>query len=182
MRFIKRQSTNLRSLAGKGVHYDINDLVILDSTNSVLLPTGTSGERTASAVNGRVRYNTSLDGDGNEIGVEIYYNGWRRIRFKEPNANPGIQVQTLGVGDAVEDTFGILDSGDPDYPAPAAAQNVLVFIENVYQLPGTNYTLVQNPSGLSPSTGLAYPAGWYLVFGSPVPFGKPVTVIHNFDK
>jgi hypothetical protein len=70
--------------------------------------------------------------------------------------------------------FGPLDSQDPDYPIPAAAQNVLVFVENVYQLPNTNYSLVQNPTGFS--------AGWYLEFASAVDLDKPVTVIHNFDK
>ena len=32
----------------------------------------------------------------------------------------------------------------------------------------------QNPSG--------YAAGWYVVFGTAVPTGKPVTIFHNFDK
>ena len=27
-----------------------------------------------------------------------------------------------------------------------------------------------------------YAAGWYIVFGTAVPVGKPVTVLHNFDK
>ena len=29
---------------------------------------------------------------------------------------------------------------------PAAAQNVLVFVENVFQIATTNYTLIQNPA------------------------------------
>jgi hypothetical protein len=76
--------------------------------------------------------------------------------------------------DGVETTFGTLNSGDADYPIPATEKNILVFVENVFQIPGTNYTLVQNPP--------AKAAGWYIQFGTAVPFGKDVTVLHNFDK
>jgi len=150
MRLIKAQNTNLRNIYGKGVKYDIDDQVIMDSTNSVLVPKGTTATRPANAASengGHLRFNTTLDGAGETIGFEVYYdNAWRRLRFKEPNQNPGIVKQTLGFGDAVETFFGPLDSQDPDYPVPAAAQNIFVFVENVYQLPDTNYTLFQNPA------------------------------------
>ena len=139
MRLIKAQTTNLRSIKAKGVRYDINGQVIMESTNSVLVPKGTTAQRPTSPANGHIRYNT----DTNEL--EGYQNGaFRKIRFKEPNS-VGITQQNLGSGDAVETIFGPLASGDSDYPAPAAAQNVLVFVENVFQIAGTNYTLVQNP-------------------------------------
>ncbi len=35
MRLLKAQNTNLRNIKGKGVKYDVNDQVILDSTNCV---------------------------------------------------------------------------------------------------------------------------------------------------
>lgn len=169
MRFIKRQSTNLRNLSGKGVHVDTTDQVIVDTTNSMVLPKGGTVDRPFYPTEGHIRYNTTT----NEL--ETYQdNSWRKIRFKEPNQNPGIVQQNLGNGDAVETDFGPLDSGDSDYPVPAAAQNILVFVENVFQIATTNYELVQNPSGK--------PVGWYVRFGTAVPFGKPVTVLHNFDK
>ena len=184
MRLIKRQTTNLRSIAGKGVQYDINDQVIIDSTNVVKIPVGTSAERPASPEVGHFRYNTTLDGSGIAIGFEIWENGWRRLRFKEPNQNPGIFQQNLGAGDATETVFGPLDSTDPDFPIPAAAQNVLVFVENVFQISTTNYTLEQSDGTAGSLSGPSapYAAGWYLKFKSPVPFGKEVTVLHNFDK
>jgi hypothetical protein len=184
MRLLKAQNTNLRNIYGKGVKYDVDDQVIMDSTNSVLVPKGTTAERPLSPNDGHIRFNTSTDGDGAVIGFEAYYdNGWRRLRFKEPNQNPGIVWQNLGTGDATEVKFGILDSGDPDYPIPDSANNIIVLIENVVQIPTTNYVLTQNPSGNSPSTGNPYPAGWYIDFGAtPVPLGKDVTVIHNLDK
>ena len=177
MRLIKAQNTNLRNIYGKGVKYDVNDQVILDSTNVVLVPKGTTAQRPDSPVSGHMRYNTTL----NEL--EIYSESeWRSVRYKEPNNDPGIVQQALGLGDDVETLFGPLDSQDPNtnYTAPAAAQNVLVFVENVFQISGTNYTLTQNPVGKT--------AGWYIEFTSAPPSAGvggdpvPITVLHNFDK
>jgi len=168
MRLIKAQSTNLRNIKGKGVKYDTENQVILQSSNVVLVPKGTESERPASPTNGHLRYNT----DDNEF--ELYSNGaWREVRYKEPN-QIGITQQNLGNGDASETIFGPLDSGDTDFPVPEAAQNVLVFVENVFQIAGTNYNLVQNPSGFA--------TGYYLEFTSAPDAGKPITVLHNFDK
>ena len=179
MRLLKAQNTNLRNIYGKGVKYDVEDIVTVDSTVAMILPKGTGDEnesagtalnqRPATPINGMLRYNN----DDNQI--EAYQNGaWRELRFKEPNQDPGIVQQNLGVGDASEIDFGPLNSKDPDFPVPDAAQNILVFVENVFQISTTNYILKQNPTGK--------PAGWYVRFLTPVPFGKPVTVLHNFDK
>ena len=40
MRLLKRQTTNLRSIAGKGVQYDIDDQVIVDSQRAMVVPKG----------------------------------------------------------------------------------------------------------------------------------------------
>ena len=169
MRLIKAQSTNLRNIYGKGVKYDVNDQVIVDSQVGMLVPKGNTSHRPQTPENGYVRYNTSQNQ------FEVYQSGaWRNVRFKEPNQDPGIVQQNLGAGDDSTTVFGPLNSGDSDYPVPAAGQNILVFVENVFQIHNTNYTLVQNPSGFA--------AGWYLSFASAVPAGKPVTVLHNFDK
>lgn len=170
MRYIKRQSTNSRGLIGRGIHVTPTDReVVLDSENVVLVPKGKTEDRPQFPRNGHLRYNT----DVNEF--EMYQDdAWRQMRFKEPNRDPGIIVQSLGLGNASETVFGPLNSQDPDYPVPASAAHVLVFVENVYQLPNTNYSLVQNPAGKTP--------GWYLEFASPVDLDKPVTVLHNFDK
>jgi len=142
MRLIKAQNTNLRNITGKGVKYDINDQVIVDSTNVMLVAKGTTAQRPTTPINGHIRYNTD------DEQFEAYQNGaWRELRFKEPNQDPGIVQQNLGSGDAVETIFGPLASGDADFPVPTAAQNILVFVENVFQISGTNYTLVQNPGG-----------------------------------
>jgi hypothetical protein len=187
MRLIKAQNTNLRSIRGNGVKYDVDDQVILDSNNVLLVPKGTLAERPATANNGHLRYNT----DDNQF--EVYQNGdWREIRFKEPNQDPGIVVQYLADGDATETVFGPLDSGDTDFPVPLAAQNVMVYVENVFQIPGPllddltveiqNYTLQTSTSGSLAGPNAPYADGSYIVFESPPDADRPVVAIHNFDK
>ena len=113
-----------------------------------------------------LRYNTDTNN------FEAYAGGvWARLKRAQPN---NIVQQNLGVGDASEVDFGPLDSGDTDNIVPVAAENVIVLVENVFQISSTNYTLVQNPAGKA--------AGYYIRFGSAPPVGKPVTVLHNFDK
>jgi hypothetical protein len=174
MRYIRRQSTNARGLVGKGVNYTVDDEVRLDSAKAVLVPKGSTAERPTYPTNGHLRYNTDTNA------FEQYEaDSWRGTRYAEP-VRVGIKVQTLGRGDASEQFFGVLDSGDINFPIPVAPQNVLVFVENVFQLPsnehgvGGNYDVIQNPAGK--------PAGWYIYFSEAPPVGKPVTVIHNFDK
>ena len=192
MRLIKRQTTNQRSITGKGVQYDIDDQVIVDSTRAMKVPTGTIDQRpgedgvaTSSAI-GQVRYNST------DQQLEAYQNGaWREVRFKEPNQDPGIVWQNLGVGNVAADetVFGELQSNDTDYPVPASANNIIVMIENVVQIPTTNYTIHQtadiSSGGAEEGPNHPYTAsgsGWWIKFTSPVPTGKPVTVIHNLDK
>lgn len=166
MRLIKRQTTNLRSIRGSGVQYDVNDQVILDSKKGVLVPRGRNEDRPFYPLNGYLRFNVELQDFEVRQGDQ-----WRKLRYKEPRA---IVQQNLGVGDSSETLFGPLNNGDGDYPAPESAQSILVFVENVFQISNTNYTLVQNPGGKTP--------GYYLNFGTAVPLGKAVTVLHNFDK
>ena len=45
MRLIKAQTTNLRSIYGKGVKYDTDDQVVVDSTRAMVVPVGTLAQR-----------------------------------------------------------------------------------------------------------------------------------------
>ena len=194
MRLIKQQTTNLRRIqpTSKGVKDDIDDQIVMVSERALKVPTGPIAQRpgeagiaTTAAV-GQVRYNTT------DQQLEAYQNGaWREVRFKEPNQDPGIVWQNIGVGNAAGDetVFGELQSNDPDYPVPASANNILVLVENVLQIPVTNYTIHQTAaittSGAEQGPNHPYTAsgtGWWIKFTSPVPTGKPVTVIHNLDK
>jgi hypothetical protein len=170
MRLLKAQNTNLRNIYGKGVKYDIDDQVIMDSNNVVLVPKGTTAQRPTSPAEGHLRYNT----DNNEF--EAYQGSsatWKRLAFKEPVT---IRQQELGLGDATKTVFGPLDSqwdndgGDyEDYAIPVAAQNMLVLVENVFQVSGAanNYTLEQNPDaselGAQVSDGSLVPGTEYYI-------------------
>ena len=166
MRLIKAQSTNLRSIQGTGIKYDINGFNRMGGETGIVVPLGTTAQRPIFPENGVMRYNTDLEA------FEIYADGaWGEVRKKEPTE---IVQQNLGNGDASETIFGPLVNGDINFPAPSSARNLLVFIENVFQIATTNYTLIQNPAGKA--------EGWYISFSSAPDVGKPVTVLHNFDK
>jgi|TARA_B110000908_G_C10265935_1_gene463934 hypothetical protein len=166
MRLMKAQSTNLRSIAGTGMKYDINGINRMGGETGIVVPLGDTAARPTFPEAGMMRYNTDVDA------FEIYADGaWGEVRKKEPG---NIVQQNLGNGDASETVFGPLVNGDINFPTPAAARNILVFIENVFQIATTNYTIVQNPAGKA--------AGWYVSFGSAPDTGKPITVLHNFDK
>jgi len=161
MRLLKAQNTNLRNIYGKGVKYDINDQVIIDSTNTVLVPKGTTAQRPSSPVNGHFRYNTEDDR------FEIYEAGaWSGVRGIAP-VSVGITQQNLGNGDASSVIFGPLDSNDPEYPSPVSAQSILVFVENVFQISTTNYSMSQNPaasnSGAEINDGSLVPGTEYYI-------------------
>lgn len=144
--------------------------VVLNSHGGLMLPKGTTaqrpqltGVRQPTDANGTIRYNIS------NSTIEAYVGGtW--VTVASPVAS-AIYKQTLGPGDGIETLFGPLNetyvtafSASPD--------NLIVLVENVFQISVTNYSVVQNPVGK--------PAGWYIQFTSPVPAsgggGNPVYV------
>lgn len=166
MRLMKAQSTNLRSIKGTGLKYDIHGINRMGGVTGLVVPIGDTSERPVFAEPGMIRYNTEFDA------FEMYSEGsWGEVRKKAPTE---IVQQNLGNGDANETIFGPLVNGDTNFPVPSAARNILVFVENVFQIATTNYTLVQNPAGKVD--------GWYISFSSAPDVGKPITVLHNFDK
>lgn len=176
MRFLKSLSLNRRQLSvnAPGINYTTEGNVVMQTTKSLLVPKGAQNERPYNAEEGLIRYNTD------ETNFEVYQDGtWKPIRFREPVT---ITNQNLGNGDGTETVFGPLDSGDAFYPVPIAEANILVFVENVFQLPVSNYSLLQSSGGSLTGPNAPYLDGWYIKFGTPVPSGKPVNVLHNFDK
>tara|TARA_B110000305_G_scaffold123735_1_gene138598 strand:+ start:1412 stop:2209 length:798 start_codon:yes stop_codon:yes gene_type:complete len=265
MRYLKRQSTNKRLLNGKGLIYTQYETIEAQSTGAFLVPKGTQVQRPVTPIEGQLRFNTTL----RQLEVYESLGGgapvWKQFRLSEPQ---NIVVQNLSNGDDTEVNFGNLDDGfGSGLGYPTASENVLVMVENVLQIPNTNYTLTQNPcdvnsntisavanysatgvgafvssnpalidwqskgyhvgqtvvvtgsatnngtftvtavtpshlsvntllnteansvggntfgmDGKSSVTGSSYPSGQYITFGTAVPIGKPVTVLHNFDK
>jgi len=180
MKYLKQSQLNKHNLKDRDVAVVVDGTivqsarVVMDNTNSLRIPKGTDAQQpdATQVEDGMVRYNTTK----NEL--EVRQNGaWRRVAFKEPHA---MVLQDLGNGDSVETVFGPLVSGSTNYdgtpyvPDLANPQNILVFVENVPQLAGVNYDLVDNPPLKTP--------GRYIEFDSPVPLGKPVHVLHGIDR
>ena len=175
MRFLKAQTTSRGVNADtKGVNVDSLGLIDMNTTGAMTIPKGSQAQRPFVPGEGMLSYNNDVSN------FEVYQNGaWKPIRFKEPIT---IVQQNLGNGDGTETVFGPLNSGDSFYPVPISQNNVLVTIENVFQLATTNYTVQQSSGGNLAGPNSPYADGYYLVFGSAVPTGKVVQVLHNFDK
>lgn len=200
MKFVKQSQINFRNVKdtnlavvidGPNADYDPStpgpdsvyrdERIVMEVTNSLLVPKGSSGQRPASTLleNGMIRYNTTTDEFEGRQGNE-----WRAFRFKEAT---GILQETVGTGDAVELNFPITSFTPPstlETGSTWGSQNVVVLVENVYQIAGTNYTIIQLDGT---ETGVQYPnapyaAGWYVQFDTPVPYGKPVTTLYGFDR
>lgn len=150
MRFLKRQTLDRRTANNTTLYSDAaraNVYVSPVGAGSLVLPNGTSAQQPGTPSTGMIRYNTT----SNE--VEVYQGStasWRAIRYKEPGL---ITLQNLGAGDGLTQYFGPLN------PAPATvaqsgvtwdttqmAKNLLVIVENVIQLAGSNYLVTQNPT------------------------------------
>lgn len=186
MRYLRKQILSRNTVTGQdSLYIDINGEAVIDQPYSLLIPKGTTSDRPASAIDGMLRYNTTTgEFEGRQAGQ------WRSLRYKEPG---GIVVQTLSeVGDGSTIIFGPLNP-DPfvslvaqsgtTWDLTQAAKNIIVLVENVIQIAGVNYQLVQNPAGnYGGNPGVDMPDGIYLQFGSAVPANKPIYILHNFDR
>jgi hypothetical protein len=174
MKFLKQQTLSKFSASDNVLFTNQYGRAVMDLTGGLRIPQGTTAQRPQvtgvripggpSGANGFIRYNTSLDPvTGNQIGIEAYINGtWEVIRA--PGAAT-ITKQTLGPGDYVETIFGPLSF------IPSSPDNILVLIENVFQISGTNFNILYNHLG----SGNAY-----IEFNDAVPLNKDVTIYFGF--
>jgi hypothetical protein len=181
MKFLKGQNTSRYIPNDNSLEINPYGRAVMDFNGAVMVPKGTTAERptfvsgmrqpaegetlSTKIPNGYLRFNVDIDS------FEGYINGtWEVIRA--PGANT-ITKQTLGPGDYAEDTFGpLLTDAIYQNAYTASDDNIMVFVENVYQISTTNYTVVQNPAGKA--------AGYYIQFTSPVPLDKYITVLYGF--
>lgn len=152
--------------------------VVMNSRGGLMLPKGTTGQRPQltgvrqqTDANGTIRYNTS------DSTIEAYVGGtW--VVVASPVAS-AITKQTLGPGDGTETVFGPLNSTFVTSYS-ASDDNVLVLVENVFQISTTNYSVEQSVSGSLAGPNAPYADGWYIKFTSAVPAsgggGNPVYV------
>ncbi len=179
---LSKWSTSDRTLIAYPDGVGPGNRVVFNAKGGMMLPKGTTSERPQltsvrqpTDANGTIRYNTTSNT------IEAYVgNSWVTVASALATA---ITKQTIGPGDGVETKFGPLNTSFVT-AYTASADNIIVLVENVFQISTTNFTIVQNPVGV-PSAGFyggagSYPAGYYIQFGSPVPAtgggGNPVYV------
>jgi hypothetical protein len=178
MKFLKQKNISKFSITDQTLFTNHYGRAVMGLTGGLRLPQGTTAQRpqitndvrypgsSTEFADGTIRYNTTTDS------LEALIAGvWEVVRA--PGAK-SIRKQTLGPGDGVEDTFGALleipivppVGLDFDY-------NIMVFVENLFQISGDNYNVLFNYLG----SGNAY-----LQFTSAVPLGKNITVYFGFSN
>jgi len=150
MRFLKNLNANSKAPADQRFLITPSSEVQFNTSRSLQLPSGGVSGKAQSPTAGMIRYNSdpynaSTNPNGGQ--VEVYQgSNWRALRYKESGA---ITIQNLGNGDGVSTLYG------PINPAfiPSVVQsgytwtgaNLMVYIENVFQIYNTNYLIATNP-------------------------------------
>lgn len=147
MKFYKRKAIDSHNPQDDSFAVEADGRLISDSTQSFKLPGGNIAQRPTNTTNGQVRHNTQL------FDLETRVRGsWERIRTVRPAR---ITVQNLGSGNYYSNIFGPLN---PSYATSynptvgGGAPNVQVYVDNVYQIPFTNYDLTTDPSPVTAIT------------------------------
>jgi hypothetical protein len=185
MRFLKSKniskwSTNDRTMIVYPDGIGPGNRVVFNAKGGMMLPKGSTSERPQltgvrqpTDANGTIRYNTTTSS------IEAYVGGaWEVVRAPGASA---INKQTLGPGDDTETVFGPLNTS---FLAAYSASddNIIVLVENVFQISVTNYTVEQSVSGNLTGPGAPYADGWYVKFTSPVPSSKYVTIYYGYSN
>jgi hypothetical protein len=159
MKFYKRQAIDTHNPQNNVFAVESDGRLISDSTESFKLPGGTVAERPTNTTNGQLRHNTQL------FDLETYVRGvWERVRTVRPAR---ITVQNLGSGNYFSNTFGPLNSSySPSYSPSSngGAANIQVYVDNVYQIPFTNYDLTTNPNPVTAITTATTSASSFILF------------------
>jgi hypothetical protein len=185
MKYLKTKNISKFSIKDNTYIQNTYGRITIDSTNGMRLPKGTEAQKpntsTIPNLAGTIRYNTTTHSIEAYIGAPGF-EAWETVRA--PAASTIVR-QTIGPGDAVEQFFGPLNTS---YTATylASSDNIIVLVENVFQIATTNFLIVQNPAGVPQaafySGAGSYPAGYYLQFSDPVPIDKNVTVYYGFTN
>jgi hypothetical protein len=152
MRYVKKQSLYTNSPMNDKFSVLQDERIVNNSSASMEVPLGGTADRPSVLINGTIRYNIDL----REFEVYNSLNpespGWERLRTVRPAP---IVAQHLGYGTYNDNIFGPL-SYDVDLSRP---QNVFVFVDNVYQIPTTNYSLILNPNASTSTTAVSTSSG-----------------------
>jgi hypothetical protein len=127
--------------------YFLKNRQLQSGSSGVVIPTGSSATRPDAPVFGLIRYNT-------DIGLIEYFNG---SVFQSLSVAGGVNYTVdnfIGDGSTTNFTMSVSEP---------AADEVIVFVGSLYQIPTTNYTVTN----------------YSIDFTSAPPDGVPINVIHT---
>ena len=167
MRFLKSKTLSKYSPTDQSLFSNSAGRAVMNIHGALRLPKGTTLEqpdldsvRVHGGPYGYIRYNTDINA------IEAYFStGWEVVRAA---GGASITRQKLETADGIETTFGPLDN------RPDEAKDIVVYVENVFQHAGENYTLAYDYLGTLGDTRI--------VFTSPVPMGKPIWIYYGFSN
>lgn len=163
-RFIKNEKFPRKPAKVAGLTVNPQGQATFTSAGAVTLPVGPESDRPAAPTVGMTRINT----DTNSL---EYYNGtaWKTIT----GTNGVVAYATI-----VKDNFLTTSGGTlygPLSTTPNSENGVIVYMDNVIQEPGYNFTLADSLGGTSGTLN-------YIKFDSPgTQNGKRLVVVQGFD-
>jgi hypothetical protein len=170
MKFYKRKNLDDNNVKNNSFAVEANGKIVTDLTSSMQVPSGTVAERPSAASPdlNQVRYNTQL------FDLEASVRGtWERVRTVRPAT---IFVQNLGSGNYYSTFFGPLNIGYQE-SYDAGPENIDVYIDNVFQVPYTNYDLTTDPSPATAVTTATTTASTSILFLDNVTNVQPGTIV-----
>lgn len=162
MKYLKTKNISKFSISDRTFIANTYGRITTNSKNSLQIPAGSTAERPQSslATNGMMRLNTTTGR------FEMYQaNDWRDIKFKSPSQ---VTYQTFGPGNNIEISFGPLNPAPPatiEDGLPWTGAQLMVYAENVFQLFGSNYTILQNPCNVT-GTIISFASGTNVITSS----------------
>jgi hypothetical protein len=165
MRFLKSKTLSKYSPTDQSLFSNSAGRAVMNISGALRLPKGTTAQqpdlldvRVLGGPFGYIRYNTELNA------IEAYFStGWEIIRAA---GGAAITRQQISLADGIETTFQ-LDN------APDEAKEIMVYVENVFQHAGENYTVDTNYLGSGDP---------FIIFTSPPPIGKPIWIYYGFGN
>ena len=155
MKYLKTKNISKFSISDRTFIVNPYGRITTNSTNSLQIPVGTDAQKPQTSLlnQGMLRItDPDLGTPGEGYGqFEVYQAGaWRPIKFKVPSQ---ITYSTPVYADDIETLFYI----DPQPPLtiedgnPWTGAQLMVYIENVFQLYNQNFVVVENPCNVQGS-------------------------------
>lgn len=155
MKYLKTKNISKFSVSDRTFIVNPYGRITTNSTNSLQIPVGTDEEKPQTSLlrEGMMRMNTGVLGvDEGTAQFEVYQAGaWRPVKFKVPSQ---ITYSTPVYANDIETLFYI----DPQPPLtiedgnPWTGAQLMVYVENVFQLFNQNFVVVENPCNVQGNT------------------------------